>query len=84
MDAIGTGRAPHGIGVLADTTKRTIRLLQRGGRVTVGKLIYSATMSLDGYIEDEDGSFDWAVPDDEVHAFINDPERPVGTYRART
>jgi dihydrofolate reductase len=46
----------------------------------VAKLIYSAIASLDGYIEDEDGQFDWAVPNDEVHAFINDLERPVGTY----
>src|SRR5215211_3566559 len=36
--------------------------------------------SLDGYIEDTDGKFDWAEPDAEVHAFINDLERPVGTY----
>ncbi len=46
----------------------------------MAKLIYSAIMSLDGYIADEDGSFDWAMPDEEVHAFINDLERPVGTY----
>jgi len=46
----------------------------------VAKLIYSAIASLDGYIADEDGSFDWAVPDEEVLAFINDLERPVGTY----
>jgi dihydrofolate reductase len=46
----------------------------------VAKLIYSAITSLDGYIEDEDGRFDWAEPDDEVHAFVNDLERPVGTY----
>jgi dihydrofolate reductase len=46
----------------------------------VAKLIYSAIASLDGYIADEDGSFDWAMPDEEVHAFINDLERPVGTY----
>jgi dihydrofolate reductase len=46
----------------------------------VAKLIYSAIMSLDGYVADEDGNFDWAEPDDEVHAFINDLERPVGTY----
>jgi Dihydrofolate reductase len=46
----------------------------------VGKLIYSAIASLDGYIEDEHGKFDWAAPDDEVHAFINELERPVGTY----
>ncbi len=36
--------------------------------------------SLDGYIADEDGNFDWAEPDEEVHTFINDLERPVGTY----
>ena len=43
-------------------------------------LIYSAIASLDGYIEDEDGRFDWAEPDEEVHAFVNDLARPVGTY----
>ena len=43
-------------------------------------LIYSAIASLDGYIADEDGNFDWAVPDEEVHAFINDLDRPLGTY----
>jgi dihydrofolate reductase len=46
----------------------------------MGKLIYSAIASLDGYIEDENGKFGWAAPDDEVHAFINELERPVGTY----
>jgi dihydrofolate reductase len=46
----------------------------------VAKLIYSAITSLDGYIEDEDGNFDWAAPDEEVHTFVNDLERPVGTY----
>jgi dihydrofolate reductase len=44
------------------------------------KLIYQAIASLDGYIEDEQGNFDWAAPDAEVHAFINDLERPIGTY----
>ncbi len=43
-------------------------------------LIYSAITSLDGYVEDENGSFDWAEPDEEVFAFVNDLERPVGTY----
>ena len=43
-------------------------------------LIYSAITSLDGYVADENGTFDWAAPDDEVHAFVNDLERPVGTY----
>jgi dihydrofolate reductase len=46
----------------------------------VAKLSYSAITSLDGYIEDEDGSSDWAEPDEEVHTFINELERPVGTY----
>jgi dihydrofolate reductase len=44
------------------------------------KLIYSAIGSLDGYFEDAKGTFDWAAPDDEVHAFVNDLERPIGTY----
>ncbi len=44
------------------------------------KLIYSAITSLDGYIEDADGKFDWAEPDEEVHAFVNDLDRPIGTY----
>jgi dihydrofolate reductase len=48
--------------------------------VLVGRLIYSAIASLDGYVEDESGSFDWAAPDEEVHAFVNDLERPIGTY----
>ena len=46
----------------------------------MAKLIYSAIASLDGYVADEDGKFDWAVPDEEVHAFINDLDRPIGTY----
>jgi dihydrofolate reductase len=46
----------------------------------MAKLIYSAITSLDGYNADEDGNFDWAAPDQEVHTFVNDLERPVGTY----
>ena len=46
----------------------------------MAKLVYSAIASLDGYAADEDGNFDWAMPDEEVHAFINDLERPVGYY----
>jgi dihydrofolate reductase len=46
----------------------------------VAKLIYSAIASLDGYIEDVSGQFGWATPDDEVHSFVNELERPVGTY----
>jgi len=52
----------------------------RRRRFAVAKLIYSAIASLDGYIADEDGNFDWAVPDEEVHAFVNDLARPLGTY----
>jgi dihydrofolate reductase len=46
----------------------------------VAKLIYAPIMSLDGYIEAADGKFDWAQPDEEVHAFVNELEREVGTY----
>jgi dihydrofolate reductase len=46
----------------------------------MAKLIYAAIASLDGYVADEDGNFDWAAPDEEVHAFVNDLERPIGTY----
>ena len=46
----------------------------------MASLIYSAITSLDGYVADEAGSFDWAMPDEQVHAFINDLMRPVGTH----
>jgi dihydrofolate reductase len=46
----------------------------------MAKLIYSAISSLDGYVADEEGNFEWAAPDEEVHAFVNDLERPIGTY----
>jgi dihydrofolate reductase len=46
----------------------------------MAQLIYSAISSLDGYIEDRDGNFDWAMPDEEVHRFINNLERTAGTY----
>src|SRR5438132_3760899 len=46
----------------------------------MAKLIYSAITSLDGYVADENGNFDWAAPDEEVHRFVNDLERSVGTY----
>jgi dihydrofolate reductase len=46
----------------------------------MAKLIYSAITSLDGYVADDDGNFDWAAPDEEVHTIVNDLERPVGTY----
>jgi dihydrofolate reductase len=46
----------------------------------VARLVYSAIASLDGYVADTDGKFEWAAPDEEVHAFVNDLERPIGTY----
>ena len=46
----------------------------------MGRLIYSALTSLDGYIADEEGNFDWAEPDEELHRVFNDMERPIGTY----
>ncbi len=46
----------------------------------MSRLIYSAITSLDGYVSDASGGFDWAAPDEEVHAFVNDQERPIGTY----
>ena len=46
----------------------------------MAKLIYSAITSLDGYVADEDGNFDWAAPDEEVHTFVNELERRVGTF----
>lgn len=46
----------------------------------MAKIIYSVLMSLDGYIADKQGNFDWAEPDEEVHTFINELQRPVGTY----
>jgi dihydrofolate reductase len=46
----------------------------------MAKLIYAAITSLDGYVADENGNFDWGVPDEDVHTFVNDLERAVGTY----
>ena len=46
----------------------------------MARLLYMAITSLDGYVADAKGSYDWAMPDDEVFAFVNDFERPVGTY----
>ena len=46
----------------------------------MAKLIYSSIASLDGYVADEKGDFDWAAPDEAVHQFVNELERPVGTY----
>ena len=46
----------------------------------MASLHYAAICSLDGYVVDEHGNFDWAAPDEEVHAFVNDLERPMGTH----
>jgi dihydrofolate reductase len=46
----------------------------------MAKLTYLALTSLDGYVADKDGKFDWGEPDEEVHTFVNDLARPVGTY----
>ena len=46
----------------------------------MANLIYAAITSLDGYIADENGNFDWGEPDEEVHTFVNDLERSIGTY----
>lgn len=46
----------------------------------MARLIYSSIASLDGYVADENGNFDWAAPDEEVHVFVNDLERSAGTY----
>jgi dihydrofolate reductase len=46
----------------------------------MGKLVYTAIASLDGYVADESGKWEWSIPDDEVHAFVNDAGRGVGTY----
>jgi dihydrofolate reductase len=51
-----------------------------GGSQAARALIYTAITSLDGYINDEHGEFAWSAPDEEVHAFVNDLERPVRTY----
>jgi dihydrofolate reductase len=62
-----------------------IRRLRTGsgndhGRLMMAKLIYSAISSLDGYVADSEGNFDWSMPSDEVHRFVNDLERSIGTY----
>jgi dihydrofolate reductase len=46
----------------------------------MAKLIYSSIMSLDGYVADQNGNFDWAAPDEEVHTYVNDLEPQIGTY----
>jgi dihydrofolate reductase len=50
------------------------------GRRSMATLIYGAICSLDGYVADAEGNFDWSAPDEEVHKFVNNLERPIGTY----
>jgi dihydrofolate reductase len=45
----------------------------------MGRLIYATLASLDGYVEDSSGRFDWAAPDEEVLRFVNELERPIRT-----
>ncbi len=73
-----TAHPGHSILVAGRTTLRRSPIPRK--EITMAKLIFSAITSLDGYIEDEDGNFDWGAPDEEVFSFINDLERPVGTY----
>src|SRR5471030_725989 len=68
--------APQGHPVVRRLRPRSLRRR----RFSMAKLIYSAITSLDGYVADVAGNFDWAVPDEEVHAFVNGLERPIGTY----
>lgn len=46
----------------------------------MARLIYSAIASLDGYVEDDQGQFDWGAPDEEMLSFVNNLERPIGAY----
>ena len=59
---------------------RSMRSVWGTRGIAMAMLIYSVIMSLDGYVADEQGNFDWAAPDEEVHTFVNDLERPLGTY----
>jgi len=53
---------------------------QPSERLIMAKLIYAAISSLDGYVADSDGNFDWSMPDEEVHRFVNGLERDIGIY----
>ncbi len=46
----------------------------------MARLIYGMQTSLDGYTADAAGNFDWAEPNEEIHRFVNDNDRPTGTY----
>ena len=73
----------HGLRARRPHRHRHRHVGEGGGRWqdrAMANLIYSAITSLDGFTADSNGNFDWAAPDEEVHAFVNDQERPVGTY----
>jgi dihydrofolate reductase len=61
-------------------TTLALRIHHEVALSSMARLIYSAITSLDGYVADVDDNFDWAAPDEEVHRFVNDLERPIGTY----
>jgi dihydrofolate reductase len=77
MSAAAAGGAAAASSRISSRASATRAEHKDGG---TAKLIYLALTSLDGYVADEDGKFDWAEPDEEVHTFINDLDRPVGTY----
>jgi dihydrofolate reductase len=54
--------------------------LQLEEEMPMGRLIYTTNTSLDGYVEDAEGNFEWSEPSDEVFTFINELERPITTY----
>lgn len=75
---VSQASAPFGEGLLDDAEEVIVRiphvLLPR-----MSKLIYITNTSLDSYVEDETGAFDWVNPD-QVHAFITELLRPIGTH----
>src|SRR3954452_12228770 len=60
--------------------ERPSRQARRREEPRMAKLIYVSNVSLDGFIEDDQGRFDWTEPDDQQFAFITDLVRPVGTW----
>jgi dihydrofolate reductase len=65
---------------ISTTSKQRSGVADLRSESMAAPVIYSVIASLDGYVADRDGNFDWAEPDEEVHTFVNDRERPVGTY----
>jgi dihydrofolate reductase len=65
---------------MAMSLSRRVRHSGCDEEADMAKLIYTAIASLDGFTEDASGGFEWAAPDEQVHAYVNDLERPIGTY----